>query len=99
MLFTRKHLCWGFFFIKVAGLQASNCIKKGLPHRHFIANFWGIYKNTYFEEHLRTAVSAFLETISKEHSSDHKLAKRTFDETKNEEFLKPVKTEQKCFLS
>ena len=30
LIFTGKHLCWGLFLIKVAGLQASNCIKKGL---------------------------------------------------------------------
>ena len=38
MIFTRKPLCWGLLFIKVAGLQASNCIKKGLQHRCFLMN-------------------------------------------------------------
>ena len=38
VIFTGKHLCWGLFFIKVAGLQASNCIKKGLQHRYFLVN-------------------------------------------------------------
>ena len=31
--FTGKCLCWGFFFIKVAGLQVSNCIKN-VPEEH-----------------------------------------------------------------
>ena len=38
VIFTAKHLCWGLFFIKVAGFQASNCIKKGLQHRYFLVN-------------------------------------------------------------
>ena len=38
MIFTGKHLCWGLFFIKTAGLQTSNCIKKGLQHRYFLTN-------------------------------------------------------------
>ena len=29
---------WGVFFINVAGLQAADCIKKGLQHRYFLVN-------------------------------------------------------------
>ena len=36
VIFTGKH-CWGLFFIKVTGLQASNCIKKGL-NTYFLVN-------------------------------------------------------------
>ena len=37
-LIGKKHLSWGLFFIKVAGLQASNCIKKGLQYNYFLVN-------------------------------------------------------------
>ena len=39
-------------FIKVAGAQASNFIKKKLQHRCFFCEICEIFKNTYFEEHL-----------------------------------------------
>ena len=38
VIFTGKQLCWGLFFIKIASLQASNSIKKGLQHRYFLVN-------------------------------------------------------------
>ena len=38
MIFPGKHLCWGFSFIKVAGLHASNYVNKGLQHRYFLFN-------------------------------------------------------------
>ena len=63
MKFKAKHLCRGLFFIKVAGLQASNCIEKGASTQIFSYEYREIYKNTYFDEHLQTAASAFLETV------------------------------------
>ena len=33
-----KHSCGGIFFIKFAGLQASDCFKKGSQHRYFLMN-------------------------------------------------------------
>ena len=33
-----RHLCWGFFFIKVEGLYVSNRITKGLQYRYFLVN-------------------------------------------------------------
>ena len=48
----KKTLVLGLFFIKVAGLQASNCIKKGASTQIFSGEYQEIYKNTYFEEHL-----------------------------------------------
>ena len=49
-IFTGQHLCWSLFF---------NFIKKRLQQRCFtVAKFCcEIFKNTYFEEHLRTAAS------------------------------------------
>ena len=38
LIFTRKHLCWGLSFNKVAGHQACNFIKKRLQHRYCLAN-------------------------------------------------------------
>ena len=53
-IFTRKHLCWSLFLIK---LQAwSNFIKKRLQHRCFPVNIAKL-KNTYFEEHMGTTAS------------------------------------------
>ena len=63
MIFKEKHLYGGLVFIKVIDLQASNCIKKGASTQKFSCEYQEIYKNTYFEEHLRTDVSAFLETV------------------------------------
>ena len=62
VIFKGKHLCRGLSFIKVAGLQASNYINKGASTQIFSCEYREIYKNTYFEEHMRTAASAFLET-------------------------------------
>ena len=49
MIFTGKHLYWGLFFSKDAGLQASNCIKKGLKNNIFFCKYQEIDENTYFE--------------------------------------------------
>ena len=59
--FTGKHLCLSFFFNKVAGLKASNFIKKRLQHNCFHKNVENvnIFKNTYFEEHLRATASIY----------------------------------------
>ena len=38
VIFTGKHLCWGLFSNKVAGLQVCNFIKKRLQHRYFLVN-------------------------------------------------------------
>ena len=63
VIFKGKHLCQGLFFIKVAGLQGYNCIEKGASTKIFSCEYWEIYKNPYFEKHLQTAASAFLETV------------------------------------
>ena len=47
--FTRKQLCWSFFFIK---LQACNIITKRLQQRCFPVKF-AKFKNSFFEEHLQ----------------------------------------------
>ena len=38
VIFAGKHLCWGLFLGKVAGLQACNHIKKRLQYRYFLVN-------------------------------------------------------------
>ena len=60
VIFKGKHLRWGLFFIKVADLHISNCIKKEASAQIFSCEYWEVYKNAYFEEHLRMAASAFL---------------------------------------
>ena len=57
-----KRLVVGSRFIKDAGLQDSNCMKKGLQHI-VSCEYWEIYENTNSEEHLQTAASGFLETV------------------------------------
>ena len=37
-IFTGKHLCWGYLFNKVVGLQAYNFIKMRHQHRCFPVN-------------------------------------------------------------
>ena len=55
-MFTRKFLYWSLFFKKVLGLKACNFIKKKLQ-QVFSCECCEIFKNAYFEEHLRTAAS------------------------------------------
>ena len=61
VIFTGKRLWWCLFFNQVAGHQTCNFMKRRLQHRYFLVSFGKFYKNTYFEEHLRTA--AFLESF------------------------------------
>ena len=42
-------------FNKVAGLQAFSLLKKQTPTQVFFCEYDKIFKNTSFEEHLRTA--------------------------------------------
>ena len=50
--FTRKHLCQSLFFERP---ETCNFIEKESLTQVFSCEFWEIFKNTYFEEHLRTA--------------------------------------------
>ena len=47
-------------FNKAAAFQACNFIRKKLRHR-FSCDYCEIFKNTYFEEHLRTAAIVYSE--------------------------------------
>ena len=47
----------GSLFNKVVSRQACNYIKKGTPTQVFPVKFAKIFKNTFFEKHLRTAAS------------------------------------------
>ena len=53
-IFKGKYLCRGLFY---AGLQASNCVEKETSTQIFSREYREIYKNTYFQEHLRTTAS------------------------------------------
>ena len=67
--FTGKHLCQSFFY------QACNFIKKETLAQVFSCEFYEIFKNTYFEEHLRTTASGFwcLFFYRLQKSKNHKL--------------------------
>ena len=47
--FTEKHLCQGLVINKVAGLS----LKKEALAQVLSCKIWEIFKNTYFEEHVR----------------------------------------------
>ena len=51
-MFTGKHLCWSLLLID---LQLSF---KGTPTQVFFCEYYKIFKNTYFDENLRTTASA-----------------------------------------
>ena len=44
--------------------KAWNFIKKRLQHKRFLCEIYEIFKNTYFEEHLRTTDSTFLANVA-----------------------------------
>ena len=47
--FTRKHLCQGLFFNKVAGLRPATLLKKRLWHRCFPVNFVNLLRTTFLQ--------------------------------------------------
>ena len=54
-IFSRKHLCQDLFFDDAAGLELATLLKKRPWHMCFACEFCGIFRNTHFLEHLRTA--------------------------------------------
>ena len=50
---TGKHLLRGFVFNKAAGLTPTALLKERLRHRCFSVNFYEIFNNIFFTEHLR----------------------------------------------
>ena len=50
--FMRKHLRRSLFFNKVAGFKATILFKKRIPTQAFSCEFWEIFKNVFFIEHL-----------------------------------------------
>ena len=51
--FTRKHLCQGLFFNKVADLRPATLLKKRLWHRRFPVDFEKNLRTPFFTEHLQ----------------------------------------------
>ena len=58
-IFTGKYLRWNIFLNKVATLQACNFIKRD-SNTGVSCEYFEIFKNTYFEKHLRTTASALM---------------------------------------
>ena len=84
---SQENTCVGAsFLIKMQGFRPPNFIKKRLEHRCF-REHWEIFKNTYFEEHLRTAASESFTWFFPALTNDRKWKRR---------FLKN-KTKQKPF--
>ena len=55
--FTGKHLCWRFFLIKLKVWRPATLLRKTAA-QVFSCDICEIFKNTYFEEHLRAAATA-----------------------------------------
>ena len=55
--FHRKTPMLESLFNKIPGLQACNFIKKRPPTQAFSCRIYDFFKNTYFEEYLRTTAS------------------------------------------
>ena len=51
-IFTGKHLSWSLFLIKLQGLRPAILLKRDST-QVFSCEYCEIFKNTYFEEHLR----------------------------------------------
>ena len=58
--FTRKHVCWSRFLRKLQAFQICNFIKNILQHRCFPVRSARFFKNSYFEEHLRTTAISYV---------------------------------------
>ena len=56
---TGKHLCWSLFLNKVEGLRPATILKKTLT-QVISCDYYEIFKNTYFKEHLRPAAFQYL---------------------------------------
>ena len=62
--FIEKHLCWSLFLIKLQAFRPTTVLKK-TPMQVLSCEICGIFKNTYFEEYLRTTASKDIETLRK----------------------------------
>ena len=58
---TRKHLCKGFFFNKVADLMVCSFIREEALEQVFYCEFCKIFKNTYFRRTPPMTASFWLE--------------------------------------
>ena len=56
-IFSRKHLPWSLFLIKLHALKTCNFIKKRLQHRCFPVNIGKVLRTPIFGEHLRMSSS------------------------------------------
>ena len=58
-IFTGKHLFWSLFLINLQSFRPSIFLKEN-PAQVFSYEYCKIFKNTYSEEHLRTAASGLI---------------------------------------
>ena len=56
-IFPGKHLCWSLFLIKLQAVSSANVLKRGYNTGVYSCEYCKIFKNTSFEEHLRTTTS------------------------------------------
>ena len=61
-LIGRTHLCWSFFLIKLQQIGSATLLM-------FFCEICGIFKNTYFEEHLPTDASINEALLGKKNKS------------------------------
>ena len=59
-MFTGKYLCWSYFLIQLQGCRTAILLERDLTTQVLSCEYCKIFKNTYFEEHLRMAASVLL---------------------------------------
>ena len=61
--FTRKQMCWSLILIKLQAWRPVSLLEK-TPTQVFCCEIFENFKNTYFEEHLRTTAPECLRKIN-----------------------------------
>ena len=60
-ILTGKHLCWILFLTKLQPFRPVILIKKD-SNIDFSCQYWEIFKDTFFIEHVRTTASTYLKS-------------------------------------
>ena len=55
--YAEKHFCWTLFLIKLRTLITPETLFKKYATQVFSCEICGIFKNTYFDEHIRVTAS------------------------------------------
>ena len=61
-IFTGKHLCWSLSLIKLQAATPATLLKKN-PTQVFSCEYFEIFKNIYYKEHLQAAASVSISLL------------------------------------